>query len=347
MSAPELDKTTLRLNATRLKIMNKGGVADQVYTNNYLFNLMKEEGAIKVGDFGRGIEFDMLYQGNQTAKNMNRYEKYTVEPGTEFKPAVFDIKKTGGTAVCDTDTIDENTSDEKVWAIVEEKTKDALAAVQDKMETNLNGAAVTTKDWLGLRDIIADDPTQNPAAYNVGGIDRSLAANAFWRNQYNTSAGLAATISFATDGKAAFREMFATCKQNSPANSSGKAKETSVIYCHWDVHNAYEAIHDTNDLHVRSDSKAGSGYEYLVYRRTIPLAPGDDSNISGRAYFINLSKDSKGNPFFGLYIQKASNFSLGKWIEDSEADVLKQKIKVRGTFGGPYMKTQGVIYGIS
>lgn len=347
MAAPELLKTTLRLNATRTKIMNKGGVADQVYTNNYLFDLMKEEGAIKVGDFGRAAEFDLLYQGNSTAKWMNRYEKYNTEPGTEFKPAVFELKKLGATAVGDIDTIDENSSDEKVWSFVKEKTSDALSSIQDNFETGLHNTGTDPKAILGIRAVIADDPTSNPTAYNNGGIDRSLSANSFWRNQYNTSAGLAATVTFATGGKAAMRAMYKTCKQNAPKSVSGKSKETSVIYTHWDVHNAYEASLDSNDAHVRKDDKYGAGFPHLVYRMTIPVVPGDDTNISGRMYFLNLNKDSKGNPFFGLYIDKRSNFSLGEWMEDPEADVVVQKIKVRGVFAGPYMKTHGVIYGIS
>lgn len=347
MALPEASKITLRLNATRTKIMNKGGVADQIYANNYLLDLMKEKGAIKIGDFGRAAEFDMLFQGNSTAKWMNRYEKYDTEPGTEFKPALFELKKLGATAVGDMDTIDENDSDEKVWDYVKEKTSDALSSIQQNFEAGLNNTGTDSKAVLGIRAIIADDPTTNPTAYNVGGIDRSSAANSFWRNQYNTSAGLGATVNFATDGKAAMRAMWSICKRNAPKVVAGNKKEPSVIYCHWDVLDSYEAIHDSNDLHVRSDETAGSGYPHLVYKRIVPLVPGDSSNIDGRMYFINLNKDGKGNPFFGLYLHEKANFALGKWMEESDQDVYVQKIKVRGMFGGPYMKCHGVIYGIS
>lgn len=347
MAAPELDKTTLRLNATRTKIMNKGGLADQVYKNNYFFETLDEEGAIKVGDFGRSVEFDMLYQGNATAKWMNRYEKYNTEPGTELKPAIFEIKKLGGTAVVDIDSIDENDSDEKIWDIVKEKTTDALSSIQENFETGLHNTGTDVKAILGIRAVIADDPTSNPTAYNNGGIDRSVSANSFWRNQYNTSAGLGATIPFSTDGKAAMRAMWSTCKKAAPKAVAGKKKEPTIIYADWDVVDSYEAIHDSNDLHVRKDDKVGSGYPFLVYKRVVPLIPGDAANIDGRMYFINLNKDGKGNPFFGLYIDKRSNFKLGKWIEETDQDTYIQKIKVRGILGGPYMKCHGVIYGIS
>lgn len=346
MAAPELSKTTLRLNATRTKIMNKGGVADQVYSNNYFLDLLKEEGAIKVGDFARGVEFDMLYQGNSTAKWMNRYENYTTIPGTEFKPALFELKKLGGTAVIDIDSIDENDSDEKIWDIVKEKTTDALSNIQDVFETGLHNTGTNVKAVLGIRAVIADDPTANPTAYNVGGIDRTASANSFWRNQYNTSMGLGATPAMA-DLKSTMLAAWSTCKRAAPKAVSGKKKETSVIYLHWDIHDGYEALHDSNDLHVRKDDKAGSGFPFLTYKRTVPLVPGDDTNISGRMYFLNLNKDSKGNPFFGLYIDSKSNFKLGKWMEPEDQDVHIQKIKVRGAFGGPYMKCHGVVYGIS
>lgn len=347
MALPEASKITLRLNATRTKIMNKGGLADQVYVNNYLLEMLKEFDAIKEGDFGRAVEFDMLYQGNSTAKWMNRYEKYNTEPGTELKPALFELKKLGGTAIGDMDTIDENDSDEKVWDFVKEKTNDALSSIQQNFETGLNNTGTDPKAVLGIRAVIADDPTSNPTAYNVGGIDRSSSANSFWRNQYNASAGLGATVPFSTDGKSAFRAMWSICERNAPKVVAGKKKTPSIIYLHWDVHDAYEAIHDSNDLHVRKDDKVGSGFRYLVYKGNVPLVPGDSSNISGRAYFLNLNKDSKGNPFFGLYIHEKANFALGKWMEETDQDVYIQKIKVRGVFGGPYMKCHGVIYGIS
>lgn len=345
MPAPELDKITLRLNATRTKIMNKGSLADQVYVNNYLFEALKENGAIKVGDFGRGAEFDMLYQGNDTAKWMSRWEKYNTTPGTEIKPAIFEVKKLGGTASIDTDSMDENDSDEKIWDMVKEKTSDALSSIQSNFESGLHNLGTDAKAILGIRAVIADDPTSNPSAYNVGGIDRSVAANAFWRNQYNTSAGLGATVS-SVDLKAAMRAMWSVCKRNAPKSVAGKKKEPTIIYCDWDVLDMYEAIHDSNDLHVRKDDNAGSGYPHLVYKRTVPLIPGDNANIAGRMYFLNLNKDGKGNPFFGLFIDKKANFKLGKWMEETDQDAYVQKIKVKGVFGGPFMKCHGVVYGI-
>ncbi len=342
--AIETNKTTLRLNATRPKIMNKGGVADQVYSSNHFFNALKEYGAIKVGEYGLEAKFDMLYQGNGTSKWMNRSEKYNSEPGTEFKPAIWDLKKLGATAVGDTDTIDENSSDEKVWDFVKEKTSDALADIQANFETGLHNTGTDAKAILGLSATIADDPTSNPTAYNVGSIDRTSAANSFFRNQYNTSAGLAATYAMATAGKSSFRAMYSKCMQSAPKGLAGNKGEPTIIYLDWDLYDGYEAIHDSNDLHVRTYNVAKSGFKGLMYRNA-ELIPGTNANLDGRAYFLNLNKDSKGNPLFGLYLDKRSNFNLGEWMEETDADILIQKIKVRGFLGGPYMKVHGVLYG--
>lgn len=344
MPSTEINKTTLRLNATRPRIMNKGGVADQVYTSNWFFNALKEYGAIKVGEFGLEAKFDMLYQGNDTAKWTNRYERYNTEPGTEFKPAIWDLKKITVSAVGDSDTIDENSSDEKIWDFVKEKTSDALAAAQAHLETGLHNTGTDSKAILGLRATIADDPTANPTAYNVGGIDRTSSSNSFFRNQYNTSAGVAATYTMATDGKTSFRKMYSKCMQQAPKGLSGSKSEPTIIYLDWDLYDGYEAIHDSNDLHIRSDNTAKSGFKSLMYRNA-ELIPGTATNLDGRAYFLNLNKDNKGNPLFGLYVDKRSNFSLGEWMEESDQDVLIQKIKFRGFLGGPYMKVHGVLYG--
>lgn len=344
MPSTEINKTTLRLNATRPKIMNKGGVADQVYVANFFFEMLKNKKAIKVGEFGLEAKFDLLTQANATAKWTNRYEKYNTEPGTEFTTAIWDLKKVTATAVGDTDTIDENDSDEKIWDFVKEKTTDALSQGQQTLETGLHNTGTDSKQIFGLRATIADDPTSNPSAGNIGGISRS--ANSFWRNQYNTSTSpaIAATWSMSTDGKSSFRAMYSTCMKNAPKAMAGTDKEPTIIYLDWDLYDGYEAIHDSNDLHIRTDETAKSGFRFLKYRNAT-LVPGTNSNIDGRAYFLNLNKDSKGNPLFGLYVDKRSNWSLGSWMEETDADVLVQKIKWRGFLGGPYMKTHGVLYG--
>jgi len=138
--------------------------------------------------------------------------------------------------------------------------------------------------------------------------------------------------------------MYSTCTQNAPKVLPGNKKEPNCIYLHWDLYDGYEAIHDSNDLHIRSDETARSGFQFLRYRNAV-LVPGTATNLDGRAYFLNLHKDSKGNPLFGLYVDSRSNFKLGKWIEETDQDVYIQKIKFRGFVGGPYMKTHGVLYG--
>ncbi len=344
MTSSRLSDTTLRLNATLPKIMNSGVLADQVYASNWLLNALKEYGAVKVGKYGLEAKFDLLYEGNDTAKWMSRYENYNVEPGTEVKPAVWDLKKVGGSATVDIDSIDENASDEEIWDVQKTKSEDVVSAVSQAFETGLHNTGTDSEAILGIRATIADDPTSNPTAYKVGGVDRTVSANSFWRNQYNTSAGVAATWAMATAGKTSFRAMYSKCMQNAPKGLAGNKSEPTIIYLDWDLYDGYEAIHDSNDLHVRSDKTAKSGFKNLMYRNA-ELIPGTNSNVDGRAYFLNLNKDSKGNPLFGLYIDSSANFKLGKWMELPKADVLIQKCKTKAFLGGPYMKIHGVLYG--
>lgn len=344
MPSSRTSDVTLRLNATLPKLMNSGVIADQVYNANHFFNALKEYGAIKVGEYGLEAKFDMLHQGNDTAKWMGRYENYNTEPGTEFKPAIWDLKKLGGTATADIDTLDENSSDKEIWDFQKEKTNDVVSAIQSTFESGLHNTGTDPKAVLGLRATIADDPTANPTAYNVGGFDRTLAANSFFRNQYNTSAGLAATYAMATQGKQYFRAMYSKCMQSAPKGLAGNKGEPTIIYLDWDLYDGYEAIHDSNDLHVRTDNVAKSGFKGLMYRNA-ELIPGTHANLDGRAYFLNLNKDSKGNPMFGLYIDKRANFVPRPWMELPKSDIMVQKVKVRGFTGGPYMKIHGVVYG--
>lgn len=340
MPAPELSKTTLRLNATRTKILKKGGLADMVYLNNYFYDYLKKMDAIHVGDYARGVEFDLLDTGNTTSKWMNRYEKYDTTPGTETRAAMFDLKKLGATAVVDIDSVDENSSDEQIWDIVEVKTKDALDAIQNTLETGMHAVATDNKRILSVRDLIADNPTSNPSAYRVGGIDRSSSTFSYYRNQYNTTAVLGATVNFSVDGKAAMRAMWSTCVKNAPKNKGSTTREPKMIVADWDVVDAYEAVHDSNDLHIRKDDKVGSGFRHFVYKLNVPVFPDDDTNFDGRMYFINTD-------YFGFYVDKKSNFKLGMWLEPADQDAHIQKIKLRGVLAGAQWKCHGVIYGIS
>jgi len=335
----------MRLMATRTNILNAGGdLGDQVYVKNHFFDALKKNKAIKIGKYGKGVEFDLLTESSGNSKWMNRYEKYTVSGRPEGRPVVFELKKLGTTAQIDKDSINENSSDEKIWDVVEEASKDSLADITRTLETALHNTGTDTKAILGLRAIVADDPTSNPTAYNVGGLSRT---NSYWRNQYNTSAGLGATVNFSVDGRAALRSLWTICVRNAPKSAAGTDAEPSLIYCDWDVYNLYQGIHDANDLHVRKDDKVGSGFRSLVYMLNVPIIPGDNANIDGRLYMLNLNKDSKGNPFFGFYIDSMSNFDLGEWIMPADQPVHLQQIDLRGVFGGPFMKVHGVMYGIS
>ncbi len=335
---------TLRLNATLPKLMNSGVLADQVYASNWFLNALKEYGAVKTTKVGLEAKFDQLYEGNDTSKWMGRYENFNVEPGTEVKPALWDYKILGATAVVDMYSVNENMSDEEVWDVQKTKSNDSTAALTQTFETGLHNTGTDTKAILGIRATIADDPTSNPSAYNVGAIDRSSSTNSFWRNQYNTSAGINATWTMSSEGKSVFRKMYSKCMQSAPASMAGNKSEPTIIYLDWDLYDGYEAIHDSNDLHVRTDKIAKSGFKGLMYRNA-ELVPGTNSNIDGRAYFLNLNKDSNGNPLFGLYIDSNFNFKPGKWMEEVKKNILVQKVTTLAFLGGPYMKVHGVCYG--
>jgi len=109
---------------------------------------LKEHKAIKVGEFGKGAEFDLLVEGNTTAKWMNRYEKYNTTPGTETRAAIYELKKLGATAVGDKDTINENDSDEQVWDFVQEKTNNAMSEIAETLETGLHNTGTDVKAVL-------------------------------------------------------------------------------------------------------------------------------------------------------------------------------------------------------
>lgn len=344
---PELSKVTLRLNATRTKLQNAGGLADQVYTQNYFFNYLKEADAIHVGSWGRGVEFTMKTEGQGGGKWMNRFEKYNTDGHPKAITASFGLKKLGTTARIDIDTVDENDSDARVFDISAAAYQDALAEVEDKFEDALHNAGTDPKAMLGLQALIADAPSANPTAYNVGGIDRSTTAGAFFRNQYKNMASTDSGA-IATRLQPDVRDMFSRCVRNTP---KGKAKENptkqtrrwpNLIVAQWDVWDGWEGILDSNDRHERSDKSASMGFPVFYIKGVVPVFPDDHSGMgtssAGRIYFINTSH-------FGLYVCKKANFAMGKWLEPEDQDVLISKVKTRATLAYDIAKCHGVLFG--
>jgi hypothetical protein len=343
---PETSKSTMRLNATRTKLMEAGGLADQVYTQNYFYNYMNEVDAIHVGKYGRGVEFTLKTEGQGGAKWMSRFEKYNTDGHPKTQAASFKPMKLGTTARLDIDSVDENDSDEKVFDISAAAYQDALAEVEDKFEDGLHNAGTDAKAMLGLRALIADVPSSNPTAYNAGGIDRSVAAGAYFRNQFKDSSLIDAGA-IATRLLPDVRDMFSRCVRNCPR---GKAKENptkqtrrwpNLIVTQWDLWDGWEGILDSNDRHEKSDKSASMGFPVFYIKGVVPVFPDDNSGMgtaaAGRVYMINTSH-------FGLYVESKANFAMGKWLEPQDQDVLISKVKVRAVLAYDVAKCHGVIF---
>ena len=345
---PEISKITMRLNATRTKLQNAGGFADQVYGQSYFYNYLSEVGAIHVGAYGRGVEFTLQTAGQGGAKWMSRFEKYNTSGHPEMKAASFGVKKLGTAARVDIDSIDENDSDAKVFEIAAAAYQDALAEVEDKFEDGLHNTGTDPKAMLGIRALIADDPTANPVAYNAGGLSRIAGADVFWRNQFKDVSVIDAGA-IATRLKPEVRAMFSLCVRNTP---KGKSKENptkrtkrwpDLVIAQWDLWDGWEGLLDSNDRHERSDKTASTMFPNFVIKGVVPVFPDDHTNMgtaaAGRIYMINTSH-------FGLYVEKKANFAMGKWIETADQDVNISKVKVRAILAYDVAKCHGVIFAL-
>lgn len=335
--APELDKLTLRLNASTLKCINAGGLFDQVWTVSYLFDTFKRFKSVKVDNWGRGVEMKMKDKGNQTAKANTPYGEYDTTPGTGARPAIFDPKILTATAVISEHEIDEleDAEDKDIVRTDKEKTSDALAAMTNELEDWLHNSGTDPDEIFGLFALVSATPTANPSAGNVGGIDRSVSANSYYRNQVASGAIGAA----ATNLKPALRSLYSKCHKAAPANFTAEKREPTTIILDWDAWDALEASYDANDLHERSDKIARSGFRHIFFRNAEVFAD-PHSTMSGKVLVLNMFD-------LALYVWKRANFKQGMWIEPSKQRIRVKKLTTTCALGYGHPKIHGYGAGIT
>jgi hypothetical protein len=149
---------------------------------------MYADGIKLTDDPGRKIVEKIRKGRNSTVRAYSRFDLLDVTPQDNFDEVEYDWKSVSGSVNLSHEDLDKNSgSKTRVFDLLEASKDDLVVTMQEELNDYLLGEtpAADLKRPGGLLDLIQDDPTSLPTAGSgvIGGIDASVAANAFWRNQ--------------------------------------------------------------------------------------------------------------------------------------------------------------------
>ena len=257
---------------TTLESRNKE-FADNVSNSNALLARLNQKGNVKPATGGNVIIEELEYAENSTFQFYTGYEILDISPSDVFTAAEFDWKQASvNVSASGLEVEVQNTGKERVIPLLEKRILNAKRTAANNMSTSVysDGTGSGGKEVGGLQALIADDPTTG----TVGGIDRSDAANAFWRNQTSGDATLASAANVRTEMQAMWLE-----------TSRGKDTVDLIVT----DQTLYSLFWDslTDIQRVASDTTATAGFESLKYVTADVIYDGDSGIAANHMYFLN------------------------------------------------------------
>jgi len=253
-----------------------------------------------------------------------------------LQPLTFSWKQFYSTVVIDGLEEVMNTGPEAAADVLEGRMKQSEVTTGNKFENMLlgDGTGNNSKDWNGLQNLVADDPTTG----SIGGLSRVTYAQL--RNQVYSTAVTAFNTNQA--GRNAMTRLYADCTKGN--RSPNYAITTKAIWV------LFQLSLTQNERFVMegADKKlASAGFKSIVFMGDCPVVFSDGSNLlPNHMYMLRVAKPKTDGGIF-LCISKERNFSLGKFIEPADQDKRIAKVLTAGQLctDAPYLN--GVITNIT
>lgn len=191
-----------------------GQLADNVSSNNALLTRLNTKGRIKPVTGGSQILQELAYANNGTAMFYSGYEPIDITPQKVIDSATFDIKQAAvGVSISGLEML-KNSGKEQIIDLLEARIEVAEDTMKNLISTGIysDGTGYAGKQIGGLQLLVSTTPTTG----TVGGFDRSLSTNAFWRNQTTTFSSLSLTAGSDTI-QTAMNTLYLKCVRGSDA----------------------------------------------------------------------------------------------------------------------------------
>jgi hypothetical protein len=204
-------------------------LADNLSKSFLLMYWLTTKGRKLYEDGGESIIVPLMYGKNQTVRSYDGYEVLDTTPQEGITAAKFPWKQVAGSISISRKEERQNSGEQRIVKLLDSKVKQAEISMRDELNRMLHadGTGNNSKDLFGLALLVEVGGSWGTA----GGIDRSDALNAWWRNQYIGSVG-----AFATLGPPAMRTLYNNCSRGNEhpdiiimAQAAFEAYETSLV----------------------------------------------------------------------------------------------------------------------
>jgi hypothetical protein len=155
-------------------------VQDNVSNHNIVVNQLKEHGQINKNVGGRVFYKEINFAENGTFTRYVRAQTLNISLNQVATVAEFEPKNFALAVVLEGPERRQNSGKEQIINLLKNRIKVADITLENNFNADLfsDGTADGGKQIGGLKLLIAKTPTSG----TVGGIDRSLSSNAWWRN---------------------------------------------------------------------------------------------------------------------------------------------------------------------
>lgn len=258
----------------------KGEVADQVFDATPFWFWLRANDGLESVEGGKWLseplryaKADVVYVGKGESLALADKEFLTIAKD-DWKYQATNVTRFG---------IDDqqNRGKNQILSLMNAKLSNSRDSLVDDLETTLAGLnrVASPKKFLGLQDIIADDPTA--AAATLHGILPTAGNDTWWRNQTKTMAG----VSFGTSGVNEMNKLLNACSNNQRQDAPDiilSGKHPFELY--WQ-----ETLEQRQ---VTNKTLGDAGFQNVEFRG-VPIvwspaiASADIGVTAGRMYFIN------------------------------------------------------------
>ena len=298
---------------------------DNIFNAMPLLFWLKEKKRMENG--GRTIVTPLMYGKNSTVKSYDGYETLDVTPQEGITAAEFNWKQVSGSVSISRKEERQNAGETQIVNLLNSKIQQLELSVQDALSimSFSDGTGNSGKDLLGLQAIVANDPTTG----TLGGIDRSVSANSWWRN----------TTLIGTKTSTAFDNL--QTKMRRVYNSTSKG----IIHPNFGITDqvTFEGYESTlvDQKRFTNDKSADAGFQNLLFKAMTLMfdeaAP--STSTLGNMYFLN-------SKFLEWVVDSKTNFIMSPFVRPENQDAKTSQMLFMGNLVVSNCERQGVIYSI-
>jgi hypothetical protein len=267
MASPNLSE----LVTTTLYHRNKE-LADNVSKSNALLSVLREKGKIKPVSGGRSIIEELEYAENSTFKYYSGYETLDISPSDVFSAAEYPWKQAAVVVTASgLETEIQNSGKEAVINLLEKRISNAMKTMSNNISTGIysDGTGTSGKQITGLEAQVATVVTSG----TVGGIDRSVTTNTFWRNQTLQDGTFTSSTVLAK-----MESLWISCVRGTDKPDLITTDDGGYA-AYWAALQAFQRI--------ASDTKGKLGFEELAFLSARVIYDGDSGHRDNTMYFLN------------------------------------------------------------